>query len=285
MGHANRGGTMSRGVLYMIVAAFFFSLMAATVKLLGGRIPSQELVVARSAVLFILSSFWIVKGRIFPFWGHQKKFLFLRGFFGFLALSAFFYTITAMPLADSVVIQYTSPLFTALWSPLILKEKISRHLWTALLLSFVGVIFIAKPGFSFQFIPALIGLAGAASAGLAYNFVRKLRQSEHPFTIILYLPAVSIPLSLPVVLPTLVIPRGMEWVWMALLGIFTFIAQVFLTRSLHLEKAAKSTNMSFTNIVFSSVWGTLFWGEIPDIFSILGALLILFGVYLAATSR
>lgn len=276
---------MSPGLFYMIVAAFFFSLMAATVKLLGGRIPSQELVIARSVGLFLLSSAWILKQHIFPFWGRHRKYLFLRGFFGFLALSAFFYTITTMPLADSVVIQYTSPLFTALWSPLILKESISRRLWLALILAFVGVVFIAKPGFSFTFFPALVGLAGACSAGLAYNFVRKLRTTDHPMTIILYLPAVSIPLSLPVVLPTLVIPRGMEWVWMALLGIFTFVAQIFLTKSLHMEKAARSTNMTFINIVFSTFWGILFWREIPDLFSILGAVLILIGLYLTTQSK
>ena len=277
-------GKFSPGLIYMILAAFFFSLMAATVKAMGHRIPSQELVLARSIVLFSITALMIKKYHL-PFWGRNRLLLFLRGFFGFMGLSAFFFTLTHIPIADSVVIQYTSPLFTALLAPLLLKEPASGRQWTIYLIAFGGILLIVRPGFSLTFVPASIGLFGAFSAGIAYNLIRKLRQTEHPLNIILYLPAVSIPASIPLVIHNFVMPEGMEWFWLALIGIFTFIAQVFLTKSLHLEKAALATNASYISIVFSGLWGFLFWKEIPDVLTLTGGAIIIIAIYQMAVSK
>lgn len=275
---------ISTGLIYMILAAFFFSLMAATVKAMGHRIPSQELVLARSIILFSITALMIKKYHL-PFWGRNRRLLLFRGLFGFMGLSAFFFTLTHIPIADSVVIQYTSPLFTALLAPFLLKEPGSRKQWVIFLIAFSGILLIVRPGFSLTFIPASIGLFGAFSAGIAYNLIRKLRQTEHPLNIILYLPAVSIPLSLPIVATHFVMPVGTEWIWLTFIGIFTFIAQVFLTKSLHLEKAALATNASYISIVFSTLWGFIFWSEIPDLLTLVGALIIIIAIYQMAVNR
>lgn len=268
----------------MILAAFFFSLMAVAVKSLGGRIPAQEMVLARSLVLFIATAITI-KYYHLPLWGNNKRFLILRGVFGFMGLSAFFYTLTNIPIADSVVIQYTSPLFTAMLAPIILKEHSSRMQWFSYLTAFTGILLIVRPGFSFNAIPAFIGICGACSAGVAYNLIRKLRETEHPLNIILYLPALSIPLSIPSVVPHFKMPNGYEWIVLLLIGLFTFVAQIFLTKSLHLEKAAKATNVSYISVVFSSLLGFIFWQEIPDLFTVIGAGFSLVGIYLTGSQQ
>lgn len=262
----------------MVFAAFFFSLMAVTVKLLKGKIPSQEIVLARSVFMFVVG-IYLLKRYHQPLLGRNRKLLFLRGFFGFLGLSAFFYTLTTIPIAESVVIQYTSPLFTAILAPFILKEYNSRKQWLLYLLAFSGIIFIVKPGFSLTFLPALIGLAGACSSGIAYNLVRKLARTDHPLHIILYLPALSIPLATPATLLNFVPPTYFDIVLLILIGLLTFTAQIFLTRSLKLEQAARATNVSYVSIVFSAVFGFLFWNEVPDLFTLFGALLVLISIY------
>ncbi len=268
----------SRGIWYMIGAAFFFSLMSVTVKATGQRIPSQELVLARSIFIFVTTGILIYQKRL-PFWGRNKKLLFLRGFFGFLALSAFFYTLTSIPIAYSVVIQYTSPLFTAFLAPFILKEPNNPRQWTLLGLAFLGVVLIAKPGESVSALPIIVGLSGAFSAGIAYNLVRKLRSTEHPLNIILYLPAVSIPLTIPSVWTNFVLPAGLEWLGLLFIGFFTFVAQVFLTKGLHLEKAARATNVSYLMIVFSTIFGVFLWHEIPDPWALGGMTLIIIALF------
>lgn len=262
----------------MVLAAFFFSLMAVTVKMLRGKIPSQEIVLARSIFMFIVGIYLLKRYRQ-PLLGRNKKLLFMRGFFGFLGLSAFFYTLTTIPIADSVVLQYTSPLFTAILAPFILQERNSPRQWLLYLLSFSGIVLIVKPGFSVNFVPALIGLAGAASSGAAYNLVRKLGRTEHPLHIILYLPALSIPLATPATLLNFVPPTCLDIALLVLIGLLTFTAQIFLTRSLKMEQAAKATNVSYISIVFSTVFGLLFWKEVPDLFTLFGALLVLISIY------
>lgn len=270
---------ISKGLFYMMLAAFFFSLMAVSVKSLKSVIPSQEIVVGRSIVMVTIG-IYLLRRRKVSILGNDRKLLFLRGFFGFLGLSAFFYTLTTIPIANSVVIQYTSPIFTALFAAVILKEKLNPKLWFAFGLAFLGVILVSKPTSDFIFWPSVLGVLGAACSGIAYNLVRKLRRSEDPINIILYLPMVSIPLSLPVVIPKFVMPQGSAWLLLLLVGIFTFIAQVFLTRGLHLEKAGKATMVSYITVVFSILFGWIFWGEIPDAMSAAGAVLILIAIYI-----
>jgi len=274
----------SRGALYMMTAAFFFSVMAAFVKLGGHRLPSQEIVLFRSIIVFIITAVMIKKLHL-PLWGNNKKLLLLRGFTGFWGLSAFYFTLTHIPIADSTTIQYTSPLFTAFLAGFILKERSTAVQWAFFLLAFAGIVFIVRPGYSIYTFPALLGLGGAFFSGLAYNLVRKLRQTDHPLNIILYLPAVSIVLSIPMVIHNFTIPVGMEWLVLLAIGITTQIAQIFLTKSLHFETAAKATNVSYISIIFATMFGLIFWGEIPDWRTGIGALLVIIAVIQIAREK
>ena len=274
----------SRGALYMILAAFSFSVMAAFVKVSGHRLPSQEIVLFRSIIIWIITAVMIKRLHL-PLWGNNKKLLFLRGLTGFCGLSVFYFTLTQIPISDSTTIQYTSPLFTALLAVFILKERSSPGQWLFFLLAFAGIIFIVRPGYSIYTLPALLGLAGAFFSGLAYNLVRKLRQTDHPFNIILYLPTVSIVLSIPLVIHNFVMPVGMEWLVLLAIGISTQIAQIFLTKALHFETAARATNVSYVSIIFATTFGLIFWGEVPDWRTAIGAVLVITAVVQIAREK
>ncbi len=269
----------SRGMLDMVLAAFFFSLMAAFVKASGHRLPFMEIVFARSLIVFGITYAWLKKHRV-PVLGHRKGLLFLRGFSGFLGLTAFYFTLTHIPIADSVMLQYTSPIFTAMLSMIMLREYSSSRLWGLYLLAFAGILLIIRPGFSFRALPAFVGVLGAFSAGVAYNLVRLLRTTEHPMTIVLSLPLVSLVFSFPFVVRDFQMPRGWEWIWLLGVGITTQIAQVFLTRGLMREKAAVATNVIYINVVFSAIWGIIFWHERPAWTSVLGGGIIITAIFL-----
>jgi drug/metabolite transporter (DMT)-like permease len=274
----------SRGASYMISAAFFFSLMAAFVKAGGNRLPSQEIVLFRSIIVWVITAI-MIKQHHLPLWGRNKKTLVLRGFTGFWGLSAFYFTLTQIPIADSTTIQYTSPLFTAFLAGFILKERTTALQWGFFLLAFTGIVLIVRPGYSIYTFPALVGLGGAFCSGLAYNLVRKLRQTDHPLNIILYLPMVSIVLSIPMVVHNFTMPVGIEWLVLLAVGITTQIAQIFLTKSLHYETAARATNVSYVSIIFAAMYGLIFWGEIPDWRTGIGAVLVIIAVLQIARKR
>lgn len=274
----------SRGALYMILAAFSFSVMAAFVKVSGHHLPSQEIVLFRSIIIWVITAVMIKRLHL-PLWGNNKKLLFLRGLTGFCGLSVFYFTLTQIPISDSTTIQYTSPLFTALLAVFILKERSSPGQWLFFLLAFAGIVFIVRPGYSIYTFPALLGLVGAFFSGLAYNLVRKLRETDHPLNIILYLPTVSIVFSIPMVIHNFVMPVGIDWLVLLAIGISTQIAQIFLTKSLHFETAARATNVSYVSIIFATMFGLIFWGEIPDWRTGIGAALVIIAVVQIAREK
>lgn len=268
--------SISRGTAYMLFAALFFSIMSALVKAGGQRLPGQEMVFARSVIVFLLLVV-MIKRRGLPLWGVDKKNLLLRGFFGFIGLSAFYYTLTKLPITDATMLQYTSPLFTALLAVYVLKERNSARNWTYFLLAFGGILLIIRPRFSLDFLPALIGLGGAFFAGLAYNWVRKLRHTDDALNVMLYFPAVSIVGSLPV-MPSFLMPQGIEWAILMGVGLTAIAGQWLLTKALHYDEAGKVMNMAYMGAVFATGWGVMFFNEVPDYRSVVGACIVVFAL-------
>ncbi len=268
---------------YMINAALFFSLMGLFVRLVRD-IPFIEVVVFRAAVSLVISVVLLWKAGK-SLWGTNKGLLFLRGLFGFIGLSAYFYTIHAMPLAEAVTIQYTNPLFTALFAPLILKESGSGREWLASILAFGGVIMIAQPTSISSALPALIGLGGAMCSGVAYNLVRKLGQKgEDPLTIVMYFPLIALFFASPFAVASWRMPVGMEWLILLGVGITTQIAQVSLTKGLRLERAARATVVNYF-VIFLSTMYSLLLGEGLTLLSFGGMVLIITGISLLTLRR
>ena len=260
----------------MLVAAFSFSLMGLFVRLLH-EIPSPEIVVFRAFVSLLISVVLLLKQRK-SLVGTHRGLLLLRGLFGFLGLSAYFYTIQNMPLAEAVTIQYTNPLFTALFAPLILGEKNTGREWFAALLAFAGVILVARPMSIEAALPALIGLAGAMCSGIAYNLVRKLGlKGEDPLTIVMYFPLIALLLGLPAALPVWRMPTGLELLILIGVGVSTQVAQVSMTKGLRLERAARATVVNYLVIALSVLY-SLFLGESLQPTTFLGMGLIIVAI-------
>lgn len=280
-----------RGLRYMAFAAFFFSLMSLLVKVAGQRLPSSELVMGRSVVSLVISYAMLKRANVSP-WGERKGLLVVRGLVGFGGLICFFYAIPRLPLADVTVIQFTNPVFTAVFAALMLRERMQGAVVVSIGLSLAGVMLIAQPTFLFgaratslDLNAVAVALAGAVFAALAYTAVRKLRETEHPLVVVFYFPLVSIPACLPIMLPVFVWPTPLEWLMLLGIGILTQIAQIFLTRGLHLEAAGRATSVSYLQIIFAATWGMIFFGEFPDALSIAGALLVVSGIVLTAKRR
>jgi drug/metabolite transporter (DMT)-like permease len=281
----------TRGALFMLGSAFAFSIMAVLVKLVGERIPSQEILLARAIVSLGLS-LGLLRHAGVSFWGVRRKLLLLRGTFGFLGLTCVFYSLTHLPLAEATVIQYLHPTFTAVLAAIFLGEAIRRSLLLAGLVSLAGVALVAKPallfGASASPLPPVAlaaAVAGAFFSGCAYVTVRKLSASEHPLVIVFYFPLVSIPASLPWVLNDFVMPTGIEWIWLLGVGCTTQLGQVWLTRGIELQTAARATALSYLQVVFATVAGVALFGEIPDSWTLAGAVLVVFGTLAVSRVR
>ena len=104
-------GVIPRGLRYMAAGAFFFSIMSLLAKTAGGRIPTQEMVLARGAVMTAMSYLALRRAGVSPWGERQRVLLLIRGVLGFTALSCFFFAVVRLPLADATVIHFTAPVW------------------------------------------------------------------------------------------------------------------------------------------------------------------------------
>ncbi len=283
---------MADGARHILAAALLFSLMSLFVKLAGQRLSSHEIVLVRSLVTLALSSALLYRAKI-PFWGEHRLLLTLRGLFGFAALSCFFYSVTQLPLAEATVIQFTNPVFTALFAAFFLGEKASSKLWLSILLSLVGVLAITRPAILFGAAAGLspagpipgsvvaIGLAGAMATGVAYVLVRKLARLENEMVIVFYFPLIAVPGSF-LLMKEWVPPTPREWLLLIATGVTAQWGQIYLTRGMQRLAAAKATVVLYSQLVFASLWGLVFLAQPPGWLTLAGAVLVLTGSLLTA---
>jgi drug/metabolite transporter (DMT)-like permease len=266
---------LSRGVLYMATSAFGFSGMTLLVKLASPRLPTGEIVFARVLVTLVLSYGMLRHEGLSP-WGNARSALVLRGLFGFGGLSGYYVAIAYLPLADATTIQNSAPLITAMLAWWLLDEHIGWSTAIAIAIGVAGVALIVHPsGAGLATIGVAFALGSVACAALAYVTVRKLTRTEHPLVIVFYFPLVALPLSLPWLVVSFVVPEPIDWLLLIAIGITTQIGQVFLTMGLAIERASRAAAIAYLQVAFAMIWQFVVFGDAPTSWTIAGASLIL----------
>ena len=176
----------------MFIATLFFAVMNVGVKLLVG-IPAHEIVFFR-ALVSLVAAYALMRRAGVSAWGRRRVLLVLRGLAGTVALVAYFYSLHLMPLATAVTLQHMSPLFTILIAGPLLGERASGSQWGYFLLAFAGVLLIKGFDHRVTMLELSLGLTAAAFAGLAYNLVRMLKDTDHALVVVFYFPLVTVPL-------------------------------------------------------------------------------------------
>lgn len=262
----------------MLGSTLAFACMQICVKYLP-HIPPTELILFRSIISLIISVSILYKLKI-PVLGNNRKILLLRGAFGTTALLMFFYTIQNIPLASAVTIQYLSPIFTVVFASIFLKEKMKKKQWLFFAISFLGVAlmkgFDNRISLSFM----ALGIVSAIFSGLAYTCIRKLKDSEHPLVVVVYFPLVSIPIMLVLSLFNWVNPENGDWIYIILMGIFTQIAQVLMTKGIQSGVTNKMISLKYIGSIYALAIGYILFGESYQIMSLLGIVLVILGVVL-----
>lgn len=263
----------------MLLATFFFGVMNAAVKLLS-HIPAVEIAFLRSVVSLVLA-YGIIRSSGVSLPGNNRNALILRGLFGSSSLVLYFITLQHMPLASAVTVQYLSPIFTAIMGVYMVKESVRPLQWLFFLISFLGVVLIQ--GFDGRIEPLYLiaGVGSSFFAGLAYNTIRQLKQTEHPLIITFYFPLVSLPVTM-ILLPgvTLVMPAGYDWIILVFIGITAQTAQYFMTRSYQSDELSKVASLKYIGVVYALLFGYFLFGEVYNAVAYSGMLIVIIGVIL-----
>lgn len=273
------------GAWYMVTAALAFSIMNALVKAVSAELPTMEIVFVRTVFMGGATLLMLRRAGVSPI-GINHRLLFARGAIGATALSLLYFALGRMPLGDATTIHYTAPIWTALTAAFFLRERIGKWVLGGTAVSLLGVVMIAQPQFLFGgtgLDPLAVGAAVGASilAGSVYTIVRKLRETDHPLVIVLSLAWVGALGALPFALTgAWTMPSPEAWALLLGIGITTQVGQVYLTRSLHALPAGRATAIGYVQIVFAFVLGIVFFATVPNLWSLIGAALVLASVLL-----
>jgi drug/metabolite transporter (DMT)-like permease len=262
----------------MLIAGLMFSMMNVSVKLIP-HIPAIQIILFRSLMSFGMTYFFLKRKRI-PLFGNNHKLLILRGITGSVGLICFFYTLQKIPLASAVSINYLAPIFTTLLGIFIVKETVKIKQFLFFGISFAGVLLIEGFDPRIQFFDLLIGLIAAIAMGVAYNIIRKLKNSEDPLVIMFYFPLITTPIVAIISYYIWVTPQGWDWVVLIVIGFLTQLAQYFMTMAYQNANLAKISSLSYLGIIYALIFGFILFAETYHIITYLGMVLVLSGVFL-----
>jgi len=282
----------------MLIASFTFAIMGAFAKLASESMSSLEVVFFRNIAGVLIVGAAILK-RPMQHVGGKPFLLFFRGFMGFVALLAFFYNIAHISLGDAMTYSKTSPIFTAIFAWLFLKEKLSIKAWIAVFVGFIGIVFITQPsGFGFSKYDWL-GIFSGVGAALAYTSVRELKQfydtraivlsfmgvgTIGPVLLFMISPYIHAP-ELDFMLGDFVLPHGIVWFYVIAMGLFATLSQVLMTKAYGETKAGIVGAVSYTNILFSILVGLMLGDALPSLMTSLGIILIVFAGIMVARDK
>jgi len=243
------------------------------------HIPAIEIILFRSVISFGISLYFLKRQRV-SVWGNNKPILLGRGISGAIALVTYFSLLQQIPLATASTLQYLSPVFTTVIGIFLVGEKIKPVQFLFFALSFAGILVIQGFDSRINGIHLLMGILTSLFMGLAYNFIRKLRTSEHPLVIIFYFPLVMLPVSAIWSSFIWVQPQGCDWPVLIAVGLCTQAAQFFMTKSYQQEELNKVAILSYISIIYSLSFGYIIFDETYDLIIYGGMALVSLGVVL-----
>lgn len=260
-----------KGILCIILSAFFFALMNLFVRL-SGELPVFQKSFFRNLVALFFAAMILFRSRLSI---HLDKGsiigLLLRSVFGTIGVLCNFYAVDHLLLADASILNKLSPFFAVLMGTFILKEKLKPFQLGAVLFAFAGALLVIKPGAGVLASPALIGLLGGCAAGTAYTMVRFLgkRGVPGPF-IVFFFSAFSCIVLAPAMLLNFTPMTPKQLLFLFLAGLSAAIAQFAVTSAYCYAPAREISVFDYSQIIFSALLGFFIFHQIPDCLSWIG---------------
>jgi drug/metabolite transporter (DMT)-like permease len=278
----------SRGAVMLIIGELLLAVMAAMIKHLTDQGLSSESMVFFRNLFGLLFLFPILfrSGGLRQLKTQRIGIHLLRAITGVGAMFLFFYTIAHATLAEAVLVKMTAPFFLPLICLIWLGDKVRPQTWWAILLGFIGVVVILRPG-SGAFNPVLLlALASAALMGVAKVSIRRMADSEPPRRIVFWFGLFSTLISALPMLWNERWPDQIQLCWLLGIGLIATVAQMCMTHAYQLASPGRIGVYNYTSVIWAVTLGWLFWGETLYFSFLLGTLLIVgAGIWNLRTQR
>lgn len=263
------------GIIFIIISAFCFALMDMFIRL-AGDVPTLQKCFFRNLFAFFVAVGALIRTRTpFRIGKGNLKYLLIRSVSGGLGMVCNFYAVDHMPISDASILNKLSPFFAIVFSYFILSEKADVIEWISVFAAFIGALFVVKPTFSAEVLPAVAGLMGGLGAGLAYTFVRKLgTRGVSSMIIVAFFSGFTTLMLTPSLIFSFSPMSARQLIFLVMTGITAAIAQIFITMAYSKAPAKEISVYDFSIVIFAAMLGFMFLGQLPDVFSVIGYIII-----------
>lgn len=269
---------------FALLSAASFASMAACVRVVSQWLPQGEVVFFRNfiALLFLLPL--LLRNRV-SLRTERFHWHLLRAGAGLGAMYLYFYALAHLPLADALLLNYTSPLFISLFAVLWLKEAWTTPRRRALAMGLAGVVLLFHPSSHLFSLAGLVGLCSGLLAGLALTTVKRLSDTEPGLRIVVWFALLASLVSAVPMLWVFQWPAAHEWGWVVAMGLFGSLGQLGLTWAYRLAPASQVSPMGYASLIFAAIIGYLGWGEVPETTGLMAAAIIIVAGVMVARER
>lgn len=263
-----------RAALLTLASALLFAASGAMVKAVALHLPNEMVVFFRNLFGLLALLPWLMRRGLGALHTGQLRLHLFRTFFGLSAMYCYFYAVGHLSLSDAVLLNYAAPLYVPFIAALWLSEPMPKTVRYAIPIGFIGVALILKPGSGLLQPAGLIGWAAGIFTALAFVTLRRLSATEPAARTVFYFGVLSTTVSAVPLLWAWATPAPEAWLPLALIGLFGTGGQLLLARGYSYAPAVRVAPLAYAVVVFAGLFGWLYWGEVPDGISLLGALLV-----------
>ncbi|MDE0794522.1 MAG: DMT family transporter [Alphaproteobacteria bacterium] len=263
-----------RGILWLVMGSLAFSINDLFVKSLGESMSPFQMAFFRYGIGFLIMAPVFLRMGTVGLKTSRPGIHGARLIIACIAQVGVYTAVVYLPLADATALAFSRILFTTIVAVIVLREVVSGGRWTATFAGFVGVIIMVRPGGDIDPI-ALVAIGGACTFAVANVMIRLMSTTEPPNRILFYYQAGGILVFLP---PTVLLwqtpPDLVSWLMALAIGILTAVGMIGFIRGFAVGEASVIGPTEYIRLIFAAGFGLLIFGEVPDGWTITGALII-----------
>ena len=263
-----------RGILWLVMGSLAFSINDLFVKSLGQTMSPFQLAFFRYAIGFLIMAPVFLRMGAGGLRTSRPGIHAGRLVLACIAQVGVYASVVHLPLADATALAFSRILFTTIVAVIVLREVVSGGRWTATFAGFVGVVIMVRPGGEVDPV-AFVAIGAACTFAVANVLIRLMSTTEPPNRILFYYQAGGIAVFL---VPTILLwqspPDFVSWLMAIAIGILTAIGMIGFIRGFAVGEASVIGPTEYVRLIFAATFGLLIFGEVPDIWTIVGALII-----------
>jgi len=264
-----------QGAAWLVSGGFIFTSSGVMIRLLSEQIESVQTAFFRAVLSVLMLMPLMLSGRVHPWASKRLAGHFWRTVAGTVSMVLGFYAVSMLPLADATAIAFSQPLFSVVVAAAMAGEKVRWRRWTATVVGFAGVLVMVQPGAGSLQLGALVALANAATVAFSILLVKRLSDSETPLMILTQFAIFS---TLLLALPAIWVWRWPDvWGWTLAVGIASSatIGQYFWVQAFKAGEMSAVAPFEYLRLPFAVFVGWLIWGEMPVIWTYVGAAIVI----------